>query len=126
MDHGTDRDVALQLMSALNDCAGFLHSIRDTKYSPHILTQPSDVENATLNASVTFTVVANNVKSYQWQYKQPGGTTWQNTTISGYATDTITVNATAARDGMSFRCIVTGIDDTTVTSDAATLSLAST
>ena len=45
--------------------------------------------------------------AYQWQYKAPTGSAWANTTLTGNKTDTLTVAATAGRNGYSYRCRVT-------------------
>ncbi len=83
--------------------------------------QPESV-TAVLGDTVTFTVTATGAVSYQWQYKS--GSKWYNSPAEGNDTDTLTVEATVARDGMRYRCIVTGADGTTVTSAVVTLTLA--
>ena len=122
-ENGTDRDVALSILTALTTMETIVSAINDDLFTAHITTQPSN-QTVALNASATFSVVADNVKSYQWQYKNPSTGNWVDTTIiTGYNTDTITVTATAVRDGWSFRCQVTGKDGVVVTSDPATLTI---
>jgi hypothetical protein len=56
-----------------------------------------------------FTVVAENVASYQWQISTDGGNTWSNSS----KTDTISFALTASRMGYKVKCILTGTDGTT-------------
>ena len=44
--------------------------------------------------------------TYQWQASDDGGTTWKNTTISGYNTATLSVAVKYGRYGQMFRCVV--------------------
>ena len=39
---GMDRDIALQIASALNTTGGLIETINDHKYVAHIVTQPTD------------------------------------------------------------------------------------
>jgi Pyruvate/2-oxoacid:ferredoxin oxidoreductase gamma subunit len=61
--------------------------------------------------------------SYQWQVKTPSATTWKSVTITGYKTNTITVEATAARNGYQYRCAVTDQYGNKVYSAAAKLTV---
>ena len=71
--------------------------------------------------NVTFTVETNQAPvRYQWQYSK-NGTVWYNTTMTGYNTATLTVAATAARNGYQYRCVITGHKASEVASKAATL-----
>ena len=63
---------------------------------------------------------ANNVKKYRWQYKNSVGQ-WTNTTLNGYNTNSVRVVVTAARYGMLFRCVVTGLDNNDIYSDEVTI-----
>lgn len=122
-DNGTDRDIALQMVSLLSDINTALTNINDHKFVPHILTQPTDQTGA-VGDTVTFSVVADNVKEYQWQYKRPDQGGFINTTgLTGYNTDTLTVPVTAVRNGWLFRCAVTGLDNNIVYSDGALLTV---
>lgn len=59
--------------------------------------------------------------TYQWQYRRSETGTWNNTTMSGYNTATLTVSATKARNGYQYRCVVTGSKNSQLASKAATL-----
>ena len=122
-ENGTDRDVALQMVSLLTDINTALVNINDHKFVAHILTQPTD-QTGSVGDTVTFSVVADNVKAYQWQYKRPDQGGFINTTgLTGYDTDTLTVPITAVRNGWLFRCAVTGLDNNIVYSDSALLTV---
>ena len=69
----------------------------------------------------SFTVAAEGEGlTYQWQYKSLKDGKWYNTKVDGYDTPTMRIEVTAARNGMQFRCKVTG-GSVTVISDPATL-----
>ena len=44
---------------------------------------------------------------YQWYYSANDGSTWRPATAAGNKTDTLSVPATASRDGYLYRCVVT-------------------
>ena len=77
--------------------------------SAQIDSQPEDV-NAVPGTNAVFTVeTSGEVVSYQWQYSKDGGKSWYNSSSAtqGYNTDTLTVGATAARNGFTYRCKIT-------------------
>ncbi len=89
---------------------------------PAIVTQPKSA-TAAAGDSVKFTVAATGGKlTYQWQFKAPGTDTWNNSTMTGAKTNTLTVSATMARSGQQYRCIVKNASGS-VTSSAATLTV---
>lgn len=59
--------------------------------------------------------------TYQWQYRKNENGAWNNTTMPGYNTATLTVAATKARNGYQYRCIITGSKNSKLESKAATL-----
>ena len=82
---------------------------------PVIVTDPADTE-ASIGEVAAFTVVAEGTDlTYQWQYSV-NGTSWINTTLAGYSTDTLRVTASAVTDGRQYRCVVTDQDGYTATS----------
>ena len=91
-----------------------------------IVEQPQDA-SGTSGESVDFHVAVRNAPDavYQWQYKTTTGT-WKDcsSATTGYNTDTITVTVNATRNGYQYRCNITS-GETTLTSDAATLTLES-
>ena len=92
--------------------------------APKITSQPQSV-SANVGDTVQFTVAASGTNlTYQWQYKSPGTTSWYNSGMTGAKTATLTVQATAARNGQQYRCKVTN-DSGAVYSDAATLTVTS-
>ena len=113
-DNGTDRDIALQMVSLLSDINTALTNINDHKFVPHILTQPTDQE-AGLNEDATFTVVANNVKAYQWQYQTVEGAAWNNSSAEDATTASRTVTVTSNNYYKNrFRCQITGLDNSVI------------
>ena len=91
-----------------------------------ILTQPADqVVPVSLNG--TFTVVAaGDGLSYQWQYRKNATDSWKNTGLTGYNTDTLTVEALEDRHGYQYRCVIKDARGLVVTTDPATLSVRTT
>jgi len=86
-----------------------------------IIAQPQDVA-VDSGATVQFHVEAQgDVISYKWEYRQIYK--WFNTSMTGYNTDTLTVDATGARNGYDYRCVVTFADGTVITSDMAELTV---
>ena len=84
--------------------------------------QPADVRTAA-DSNAVFTVATNVAEgfTYQWQYRRSETGAWNNTTMTGYNTATLTVAATVARDGYQYRCIITGARGGKLESKAATL-----
>ncbi|MBQ6545096.1 MAG: hypothetical protein IJL72_05095 [Lachnospiraceae bacterium] len=63
--------------------------------------------------------------SYQWQYKIAGTGTWRNCSSKfiGYNSPDLYVEATAARNGFAYRCVVTDQDGNVAKSKGATLTV---
>lgn len=89
-----------------------------------ITQQPQDAEVA-LNANAVFTVAATGTGlTYQWQFSVPTDTTaWSNTSISGYNTATLTVQALAYRANYRYRCVITDANGIKAVSSPATLTI---
>lgn len=87
-----------------------------------ITKQPVNISGA-LNDYVYASLEAENVASYQWQYYNPGNDEWRNTTYQGATTDTLRIRINATTITYKFRCIVTGADGTTITSNAMQVSI---
>ena len=88
------------------------------------ITAQPEAQTAASGAKATFTVEASGSGlTYQWQYSANGGSTWSNTTLSGYNTATLAVTASSAVNGRQYRCIVTGTNGSTVTSEGAKLTV---
>jgi hypothetical protein len=90
--------------------------------SVKITTQPQSVTVAE-GGTAKFTVVATGTSlTYQWQYQLPGSSTWANSPATGNKTATLSVPATADRNGNKYRCIVKSGSVSTASS-AATLTV---
>ena len=95
----------------------------ETPTGPSISDQPADV-TAEEGSSVKFTVTASGEGlKYQWQTSKDGGKTYVNSSMTGYKTNTLTVNAIIDRNGYKFRCVVTDKSGKSITSNAATLTV---
>ena len=93
-----------------------------TVYEPvSIATHPENVTIAN-GKTATFKVsAAGEDLTYQWQYSADSGSTWNNTSLNGYNTATLSFAASSAEDGRQYRCVVTDKYGNTATSNAATL-----
>lgn len=120
MRNGTDRDIALQIVADMETISEKVAAINNNLYHVVILTQPTNQE-AVLNATATFSVVAANVVSYQWQAKNPG-LDWSDATSSGSQTATWSFTATASAFNRTVRCKMIGKDGEIVYSDVCSLT----
>ena len=85
-----------------------------------IVTQPVNAEGA-LGDTVTFTVEATGVVSYQWQYCAVNSTKWVN--WAGQTTETMTLKlSTENRMTNSYRCLLTDAQGNTLTTDVVTVT----
>jgi len=91
---------------------------------PSITNQPTNQIDICVGGNVNFSVVAENVNSYQWQRSLDDGSTWvdiSNTSIySGTESSTLTVATVSGLNNYQFRCVV-GVD-TKIESEAAILT----
>lgn len=86
-----------------------------------ITQHPQDAE-VNVNEEATFTVAANGDDlTYVWQYSEDG-VTWTDLDLANQS-ETLTLNATFDMNGLQYRCVVTDCYDSTVTTDAATLTV---
>ena len=74
-----------------------------------ITKQPKTTVVVEIGSKAQFTVAATGAGlKYQWQYSSNRGSTWKDTTGTGYNTTTLTTSdATAARNGYRYRCVIT-------------------
>ena len=100
---------------------------REAASAPAISTQPVDTM-ACLGCNATFSVVATNADTFQWQWYN--GSSWVDLTdagiYSGTTTNTLTIsNVTNAENGYQYRVIISNTlyICTTVTSNIATLTV---
>lgn len=112
-DTGMDRDIALALVADLSAISTAIVQINDNEFVPHIVTQPTDCEVAE-GGTCTFTVVANNVKGYQWQVKLSNAGDWRNSSFATSTTDTLTFTTTASHYNYKYRCQITGKDNSVI------------
>lgn len=88
-----------------------------------IISQPQDV-TCSLGDTVSFSVVADGYNlTYQWQYSTNDGSTWRNSSVGTPTNPTYVIEATAARNGNLYRCIIMDGYGNTLTSNAARLTI---
>ncbi|MFL5752862.1 MAG: M43 family zinc metalloprotease [Bacteroidia bacterium] len=93
--------------------------------APAVTTHPSN-SSISAGSNTTFSVVATNAVSYQWQVNTGSGyTNISNTGVYTNATTaTLTITgATAGMNGYTYNCVVTGSCSPNATSNAATLTV---
>lgn len=92
---------------------------------PSFTTQPVSV-SLCAGAAASFTAVASNVSSYQWQLSTNGGGTWVNISAAGVYTNvtatTLNISNITGLNGNQYRCVATGAGGP-ADSNAATLSV---
>ena len=93
----------------------------DNTGKPKVTSQPKNATVA-LGASAAFSVTAENVVSYQWQYRKSGETAWTN--WSGKTQPTLTVVGSATNNQCQYRCVLSNVNGH-VNSAAATLTVSS-
>ena len=95
--------------------------LKETEKPPQIVEQPTE-QKAELDEIVHFKVMAEGMDlTYQWQYRSAGAKDWAECFLNGYQTDTLTVKAAPYREGMQFRCVVSGKNGQRVISEASTI-----
>ena len=113
-----------QYRCKITNASGTVYSNVVTLYiKPAITAQPQSVE-ANAGGTAKFTVTANGKDvTYQWQYRTSSSGSWAKATATGNQTDTLSVPATAGRNGYQYRCVVTGKSGKITYSNAATLTV---
>ena len=119
-ENGTDRDIALQLLDAVTTAANLVTVINQNLYEAVVTTQPTDQTGA-VGDTVQFTVAGFNIEAYQWQYRPTATGTWQNSSSTGYNTDTLDVEITEQRYAYYYRCRLTGPKGTYTYTDVVRL-----
>lgn len=115
--NGTDRDIALAILTQLTALDTALSQYNRNLYAAIIFTQPTD-QTAAIGTDAVFTISAGNVASYQWQYKStPEDPYWSDSGLSGATTDTFTVSVTDYRYDYIYRCKITGKDGSVIYSN---------
>lgn len=72
----------------------------------NVTAMPVDFTGA-IGQTATFSVTAENVASYQWQWRYADhSSNWTNTTAAGNTTESISVEITAARLTYEYRCVM--------------------
>jgi hypothetical protein len=86
-----------------------------------ITNQPENFTGAAGETALFEVVAEGEGLTYQWQVYKNGA--WKNTSLAGNTTSSLAVEATTARNGMTFRCVVTGSNGATATSDEVTITV---
>ena len=92
-----------------------------TIYVPVTITVDVSAVPVDIGDTVSLSVTAAGVKSYQWQYSTDDGATWRNNTSAGYNTNAFSFTMTAAMEGRMYRCELTGYDDEVTYTSAVTI-----
>ena len=122
MGKDTDRDIAELILSGLNTIAGKIATIEFNCFRAQITEQPLAIINAVLAETVTVSITAINVVSYQWYSKKPTDTTWSK--VTGETTDTLSFTASETGN-TSYRCEITGKDGFSTVSNSCLVKITS-
>ncbi len=90
-----------------------------------ITSHPSDREVATGGNAIFSVKATGDGLTYQWKVKKSGSQQWTNYSASDANTKSITVTATADLNGAQYRCVVKDGTGSSLTSNAATLTVTS-
>ena len=85
-----------------------------------ITSQPVDVF-AAIGETISFSVTADGVSNYQWYFSKDGGNTWIPSGMTGATTDSLTIPVTEARINQKYKCMLTDVEGSTLTSDVVTI-----
>ena len=107
MGKDTDRDIAESILSGFQRLAYLVSTIEFNCFRVQITEQPLAIINAVLDETVTVSITAINVVSYQWYSKKSTDTTWSK--VTGETTNTLSFTASETGN-TSYRCEVTGKD----------------
>lgn len=93
--------------------------------SAQIDEQPQNVVAAAGENAVFHVETSGEVVSWQWLYSVNGGIGWHNSSSAtqGYNTDTLTVGATAARNGFMYRCKIIDSEGNVLLTDVVRLTV---
>lgn len=113
MGKKTDRDLALMINNLLGDIKQALDDLMETMF---IIYQPKYF-SGNIGDTASFTVVAMNVDTYQWQASSDGGTTWADSTLAGAKTSSISVKISTNNKDRLWRCTLTDINSNVIDTD---------
>jgi len=114
-DAATDEEVEIDIIDEIVE----VESAEAT--TPLTVTVTPEEAEVELNKYAVFTASVENATgtiSYKWQLSKDNGNTWADTSLAGYRTDTLTVQAFEARYGWQFRCVVTAENGTEISGSA--------
>lgn len=94
-------------------------------YSKPIIIKQPENQTVPVNGAAIFTIeaVGEGDLTYRWEYSRPNDTRWSYTTMTGYNTNTLTVDATAARNGYQYRCEIKDATGAVAYTEVATLTV---
>ncbi len=108
---GTSFSIDDDVLDGIGGGDWWIGTAKIQKVLPVIITQPADTLSLCKGGTASFTIVANNTTSYQWQTKSNG--IWTNINdgvdYSGTATNTLQV-LNVGNDAMLFRCVVSNMN----------------
>ena len=96
------------------------HMQEGIEQSVIILVQPADVSGK-IGQTVSYTVEAENVASWQWYYTKDSGKSWYKSNGTGASTDTLSLKVTNTNKTNKYRCKLTGLDGKVVYTETAGL-----
>lgn len=107
------RDLALKVLAFVKGVRQALADLMDTMF---IIYQPKYFTGS-IGDMATYTVVAMNVDTYQWEVSSDGGTTWTNSTLSTANTPEISIKVSNSNKTRLWRCALTDENGNTIYSD---------
>lgn len=115
---GIDRDLALKVLAL---CSAVKDALDDLLGSMFIIYQPKSTTGS-IGDTATFTVVAMNVTSYQWEVYVPRQDKWGNSTATGSQTDTLSFEIASGSYTYKWRCKLTDSEGNSIYTDEVILT----
>ena len=99
-----------------------LESISTSNSSLMIMSQPVDYTGVVGGTATMKVAASGSGLKYQWYVSRDSGKTW-NSLGGTFASASVSFEATEARNGYSYRCVVTDVNGKSVTSGSAKLKI---
>ena len=118
------KNSAYQYRCVITDSAGnTVNSKVVSLYTLGIKTQPVNVTAAVRETAVFKAAATGHGKLYQWQFRTSADGNWKNASAAGNKTATLSIPATAAKDGFKYRLRITDSAGNVIYSKVVTLNV---
>ena len=122
-----NRDLSLDILQKLANIKNVLNNVVVlakvlTREKPVIISQPENYVGP-VGENAIFTVIAENVSSYQWETKKKTSEQWGNSAAPGNKTKSLSRTISDTSVTYEYRCKITGIDNSIIYSDIVDITI---